>query len=144
MDPLDAVPADFPAELLPHLRGVVRKLREVAADQSSAKAVSAKAVARVLEARPRKPLVKAAHDLAAWAADRGDLRDVVATYRNWLENPRTPTLANLERVTERGYLEHDAPAAGGSTGGNGSKASRRAASIQETEALAEQLRSQGL
>lgn len=144
---LDEVPADFPAELLPHLRGVVRVLRHVAADQQSAKAVSAKAVARVIEPRPRKPLVKAAHDLAAWAADRRDLRDIVATYRNWLDNPRTPTLAALERVTDRGHLDHEAPSSGstgGAGGGNASKASRRAASMEESRRLAEELRSQGL
>jgi hypothetical protein len=144
---MDAVPADFPVEMLPHLRGVVRVLRQVAADQQGARAVSAKAVARVIEPRPRKPLVKAAHDLAAWAADRRDLRDVVATYRNWLDNPRTPTLAALERVTDRGHLDHEAPSSGstgGAGGGNASKASRRAASMEESRRLAEELRSQGL
>jgi hypothetical protein len=46
-------------------------------------------VAQVIMARPRRPAVKAAHDLAAWAEDPPrPVKDVVATYRRWLDNER--------------------------------------------------------
>jgi uncharacterized protein (DUF885 family) len=122
---------------------VTRVLRKVAAEQNNAKAVSAKAVARVLESRSRKPLVKGAHDLAVWAADRTSLKDVVATYRNWMDNDRTPTLARLEAVDERGFLAHEQPS-NGSAPHSSAKSSGAALNIQDMGDLAATLRKQGM
>ena len=73
----------------------MRVLRDVA-EQRSAKEVTASAVARVMMARPRKPLVRAAYDVAAWIESHPEreVRDVVARYRRWLDGE--PNLAALE------------------------------------------------
>jgi len=91
------VPDDFPDELRPHARAVYRVLRSVA-EHHNAKAVSAKSLAHVLMARPHHPLVRAAHDFAAWAMESGRSRrrDVVAGYRNWLD--KCEELAGVERL----------------------------------------------
>lgn len=83
-----ALPEDFPEELKEHTRRVYKVLREVAA-QHGAREVKPLALGRTIMARPRKPLVKAAHDFAAWAADPPrPILDVVASYRRWLDNER--------------------------------------------------------
>lgn len=86
-DPED-LPENFPDELAPHLDAVLPILREVAAAKGGI-AVSRGAVARTIMARPRRPIVKAAHDFAAYfLGGRGakrPQRDVVAGYRNWLD-----------------------------------------------------------
>lgn len=87
VDP-EHVPADFPVELRPHLDLVVPLLQEVA-EAKRAAAVHRGAVARTIAARPRRPLVRAAHDFAAYfLAGRGanrKQRDIVSAYRNWLD-----------------------------------------------------------
>lgn len=85
---VDTVPDEFPDELRPHARIVLKLLREVAT-QHGARRVTPLAVGRVIMARPHKPLVKSAHDFAAWAADPPrPIRDVVASYRTWLDRER--------------------------------------------------------
>lgn len=91
----DEVPEDFPEELRPHARMVMTVLRSVA-ERWNAKAISTAGLAHVLMARPHHPLVKCAHDYAAWAADQAPRKDVVAGYRNWLD--RTSPLAGTERL----------------------------------------------
>jgi hypothetical protein len=82
------MPEGFPDELRPHARQAMKALREVA-EQHNAREVSALALGRTIMARPRKPLVKAAFDFAAWAADPPrPIRDVVASYRTWLDRER--------------------------------------------------------
>lgn len=88
------LPADFPDELRPHLAAVHRVLQDVA-ERQGAKAVQQLSLASVMMARRRKPLVRAAHDFAAWADGKAQRRkDVVAGYRNWLD--RTDDLAAIE------------------------------------------------
>lgn len=97
----DEVPDDFPDELRPHAREVMRVLRDVAERTPHARAVKVAALASVIMARQRKPLVKAAHDYRAWAIGRNyPHRDVVSAYRNWLE--REPDLAAVELVSTSG------------------------------------------
>lgn len=105
----DQLPDDFPEELREHARAVYRVLVSVA-EQHNARAVKPLALGRVLMARPRKPLVRAAHDFGAWAADPPrPIRDVVASYRRWLDNERD--LQAVER------LPGEAPANGNGNGG---------------------------
>lgn len=84
----EAIPGDFPDELEAHLLVVVPILTEVA-EAKHGQAVHRGAVARTIMARPRKPIVKAAHDFAAYFLEgRGagkPQKDVVAGYRNWLD-----------------------------------------------------------
>lgn len=90
----DEVPPGFPDELRPHARHVMVVLRDLA-ERHGARAVKARALGNVMMARPRKPLVRGAHDFAAWADGKGSRqRDVVAGYRNWLD--RCDDLAALE------------------------------------------------
>lgn len=91
----ELVPDGFPDELRPHARAVLRVLRSVA-EHHNAKAVSSAALAHVLMARPRHPLVRAAHDFAAWSMTAPPRRDVVAGYRNWLD--KCSELAGTERL----------------------------------------------
>lgn len=94
------IPDDFPDELRPHARAVLPLLRSVAV-QHNAKEVLPLALARVMMApeRRRKPFVKAAHDFAAWAVDPPRaIKDVVATYRTWLD--REKSLQAIERLAE--------------------------------------------
>ncbi len=97
----DEVPDDFPDALRPHARAVMRVLRSIAADRGSRK-VTTRAVALTIAPRPNKPLVKAAHDCAAWIADHPEAPclDVVARYRRWLD--REPDLEAPERLTAEG------------------------------------------
>lgn len=93
----DEIPDDFPDALRPHARIVLPLLQQVAV-QHGAREVRALALARVMMGRPRKPFVKSAHDFAAWAVDPGrSLRDVVASYRTWLDRERD--LQGFERIT---------------------------------------------
>jgi hypothetical protein len=90
------LPADFPDELRPHLEAVFRILRALA-ERHNAKAVNPLSLASVLMARKHKPLVKAAYDFSAWSdGHKQPRKDVVAGYRNWLEN--TDDLASVERL----------------------------------------------
>lgn len=87
-------PVVIPEELQPHLEKVTRVL-EALAERKGAKAVNRDSVANVIAARPYKPLVRAAHDCAAWWDGQArSVRDVVAAYRNWLD--RTDDLAATE------------------------------------------------
>ena len=96
----DRIPDDFPDDLRPHARSVMRVLREMA-EHHGAKEVTARAVALVVMANRQKPLVAEAYALASWAADSGhDIRDVVGRYRTWLK--RADTLAGVERLDEQG------------------------------------------
>lgn len=88
-------PVVIPEELKPHLEKVTRVLEDLA-KRHGAKAVNRDSVANVIAARPRKPLVRAAHDCAAWwDSSARQLRDVVSAYRNWLD--RTDDLAATEQ-----------------------------------------------
>jgi hypothetical protein len=95
----ERVPEDFPDELRPHAREVMRLLRNVAAAHN-AKAVTALAVGTLMmaPARRHKPFVKAAYDFASWAAaPPRPIKDVVASYRTWID--RCEDLAGVERIT---------------------------------------------
>lgn len=87
------LPEGFPEELRPHLRAAYAVLRDVARRIPGAKEPSPVALARVVMARPRKPIVLSAHDYAAWAEGKR-VKDVVAGYRNWLN--KADDLAALE------------------------------------------------
>jgi hypothetical protein len=99
-DPRESVPDDFPPELRPHAREVMRVLVSVA-EQHNARKVWPLAVARVVAAHPRHPLVGTAHALAAWAVDPPrPIKDVVGTYRTFLARERE--LATVERLAADG------------------------------------------
>lgn len=94
------IPDDFPDELRPHAREVMRVLRAVA-EQHGAREVTALGVARVCMGYPRHPLVQSAHDFAAWAADPPRaIKDVVGSYRTWVKRERP--LAVTERLNGDG------------------------------------------
>lgn len=91
----DQVPRDFPKELRPHGREVMRVLRELASEHPTAKRVTTRAVALAIMAEPHRAYVAEAHRLRAWAASSSrPLRDVVATYRNWLK--RADQISGIE------------------------------------------------
>ncbi len=99
-DARDQIPNDFPDELRPHAREVMRILRAVA-EQHGARKVWPQKVALVVMAHPRHALVATAHDLAAWAVDaKRPIKDVVATYSTFLK--RDGELAARERLAEDG------------------------------------------
>lgn len=90
------LPADFPQDLQPHLEIAHRVLADLAQRQG-ANAVQVVSLASVIMARRNKPLVRAAHDFAAWADGKAQRRkDVVAGYRNWLD--RVDDLAGIEHL----------------------------------------------
>lgn len=92
--PDDQVPDDFPEALRPHARAAMRVLLDLA-ERKQAKRPTARSLGLVMMARPTHPLVRAAHDYAAWAdAPSKRPRDVVAGYRNWLD--RCDPLASTE------------------------------------------------
>lgn len=96
----DRIPDDFPSELRPHARSVMRVLREMA-EHHGAKEVTARAVGLVVMANRQKALVAEAYALASWASDSGhEIRDVVGRYRTWLK--RADTMAGVERLDEQG------------------------------------------
>lgn len=99
--PDDVVPDDFPAELRPHAREVMRVLR-VVAERRGARRVTARGVALSVAPRRHKPLVRAAHDCAAWIEDHPEVacRDVLSRYRKWLD--READLQGLERLDADG------------------------------------------
>lgn len=93
-------PPDFPDELRPHAREVMRILQAVA-EQHGCRKVWPLAVGRVIMANPRKPLVAQAHRLAVWAVDPPRaVKDVVATYGRFLADERE--LAAVESLAEDG------------------------------------------
>jgi hypothetical protein len=92
----EQVPDDFPDELRPHARAVYRVLRSVA-EAHAARAVTPQALGHLMAApqRRHKPFIRAAHDFAAWAVDPPrPIRDVVASYRTWIDRERD--LATVE------------------------------------------------
>lgn len=114
----DVPPEGFPDHLRPHARVVLPLLREVAA-QHQAKAVSAAGLGRMMMGRPRKPFVKAAHDFAAWAEDPPrQIRDVLGTYRRWLDNESD--LEGGEKLDEDGHPAGMTARQGGRRGGKDS------------------------
>jgi hypothetical protein len=101
-DPRSLAPEGFPDELRVHAREVLRVLRAVA-EQHNARKVWPLAVGRVVMAHPRHPLVATAHALAAWAVDPPrEIRDVVSTYRRFLEQPSCRELETTERLAADG------------------------------------------
>lgn len=121
------LPEGFPNELRPHLRAVFVVLRDLSR-RHEAREVKPISLASVVMARPRKPLVRSAHDFAAWADGRAQRqRDVVASYRNWLD--RTDDMATVERLSEQGV-----PAsANGNGNGNGHHANGRPVGLLERQ-----------
>lgn len=97
----DEAPEGFPDELRPHARAAYVVLRDIA-QRRGAKAINARALATTIMARPRKPIVRAAHDLSAWLDDHPATacRDVLARYRRWLD--REEDLAGVERLPGEG------------------------------------------
>ena len=93
-----ALPDGFPDELRPHLKAAYRVLRDLA-ERHAAKEVNVCALAQIVMANHRKPLVQAAHECAAHFEGRGP-KDVVACYRNWLR--RVDALAVVEPLDEDG------------------------------------------
>lgn len=90
------LPDDFPDELRPHLKATFRILRSLA-ERHNAKSVNVVSLASVVMARPRKPLVRCAHDCAAhWDGRAQPVKDVVSAYRNWLD--RADDLASTEAI----------------------------------------------
>lgn len=79
----DEPPDGFPDELLPHLDAVVPVLNEMAA-RHAAPRVTRYQVARTMLGQPRRRYVAEAHNCAAYFDGRRRVRDVNATYRNWL------------------------------------------------------------
>lgn len=87
-DPREQAPPEFPDALRQHARIVMETLRRIAEQHGTAK-VWPLAVGRVVMQHPRHPLVKAANALELWAVDPPrPIRDVVATYRTFLERER--------------------------------------------------------
>ncbi len=107
----EQIPDDFPDELRPHAREVMRILKAVA-EQHGARKVWPQRVALVVMAHPRHALVGQAHRLAAWAVDaKRPIKDVVSTYTGFLE--RDGEMAARERLAEDGTPTAAAPARGG-------------------------------
>lgn len=124
-DRREKIPDDFPDDLRPHAREVMKILRQVAEDHGARK-VWPLEVARAVTAHPRHPLVATAHALAAWAVDPPrPVRDVVATYRTFLGRERE--LASVERLAADGTPTTTA------TPPAGSKAARDAGKDWRTE-----------
>jgi hypothetical protein len=112
----EQLPADFPAELLPHLRAAYRVLRDLAT-RRGAKAVAVPSLANTVAARPRKPIVRAAYDCAAhWDGKPSGPSNVVAAYRNWLD--KADDLAALESLDDHGRPA-SIPTGRGTGGGHG-------------------------
>lgn len=86
----------FPEELIPHVEKTLEVLNSLA-ERKGAKAVSRESLESTIAARPRKPLVRAAYDCAAyWDGTNRPLRNVLSAYRNWLD--REDDLATVERL----------------------------------------------
>lgn len=129
------IPADFPDELRPHARSVMRVLRDMA-EHHGAKEVTARAVALVVMANRRKALVAEAYAMASWADGRSDIRDVVGRYRTWLK--RADTMAGVERLDERGLP--CAPGPRGVVGGGQGRAGGRMSALDQALANADEIR----
>jgi hypothetical protein len=92
------LPDDFPEPLKPHARDVFRILRSVA-EQHHAREVTPRAVGHAMMGEPGRHYVAEAHALAAWAqAPPRPIRDVVGTYRTWLQ--RAQAYAGTESLGE--------------------------------------------
>jgi hypothetical protein len=90
------LPDDFPDSLKPHARDVFRVLRSVA-EQHGAREVTPRAVGHAIMGEPGRHYVAEAHALAAWAqAPPRPIRDVVGTYRTWLQ--RAQAYAGIESM----------------------------------------------
>lgn len=100
----DEPPESFPDELRPHANIVLSLLREAAVERG-AKAVTVRAVGRVVMDHPRKPLVAAAQSMRAWLLDgngaSAPCKDVVMRYRKWLGGEQD--LAAPERLDAAGH-----------------------------------------
>lgn len=97
--PTSELPESFPRELQRHAEVVFSVLSEMA-ERHNAKAVTLLAVANVMMGSSHKPLVRAAYECAAYWSDR-QVRDAVATYRNWLA--RVPDLQGFEHLGADGF-----------------------------------------
>lgn len=92
----DRLPDAFPDELAPHAYQAHIVL-DTLARAHGAKAITLRQLGMVIMARPRYPIVRAAHDCVAYFIERKPPRkDVVATYRNWLD--RCDQLAATEQL----------------------------------------------
>jgi hypothetical protein len=129
--PPDGPPESFPDELRPHANAVLSLLREAAVERG-AKAVTVRAVGRVVMDHPRKPLVAAAQSMRAWLLDgngaSAPCKDVVMRYRRWLGGEQD--LAASERLDAAGH-----PAAA-TRGGSPDVASGRGSSAVLARAMA--------
>jgi hypothetical protein len=96
----DTLPDDFPAEFVPHARGVYRVLREVA-EQHNAKPVTVRGVGLAIMGNPGYRYVAEAYKLASWSQTSRQVKDAVGTYRQWLTN--ADQCAGVEQVDDRGY-----------------------------------------
>ena len=142
-DPRSKIPDGFPEELRPHARVVMRILIAVA-EQHGAKKVWAKRVGLVIMARPRHPLVKAAHALASWAVDPPrEIKDVVSTYETFLS--KETELAATERLAADGTVAAfpASPPPGVTPIRGGSRAARRAANDAGWQALRDEANGTG-
>lgn len=87
-DARERPPDDFPDELRPHARHVLRVLRSVA-ETHGAKKVWPLRLGKLLMQNRHKPLVATAHALDQWAVDPGrPIKDVVSTYSTFLARER--------------------------------------------------------
>jgi hypothetical protein len=90
------LPEGFPDELKPHLDAVFPMLSSWA-ERQHANAVARGPLARIMMARARRPLVRGAHDCIAYFDGKGrQVKDVISTYRNWLD--RESDLAAVEHL----------------------------------------------
>lgn len=100
-DPRNRLPDDFPEHLKPHARAVYRILRAIAEQHPTAGVVWPLSVGKAIATHPRHPLVGVAHELDGWAVDPPrPIRDVVATYRTFLDRRRE--LAAAEALADDG------------------------------------------
>lgn len=99
-DARDSVPDDFPDELRPHARHVMRVLVSIA-ETHGARKVWPMALGKLLIVNRHKPLVATAHELDQWAVDPPrPIKDVVGTYRTFLSRARD--LQGVEPLADDG------------------------------------------
>lgn len=94
------LPDDFPAELVPHARGVFRTLKAIA-EQHNAREVTPRAVGLAIQGAPGRRYVSEAFALASWAQSSRPIKDAVGTYRTWLG--KAEPCAGIEQVDAKGY-----------------------------------------
>lgn len=98
----NSLPDAFPTELEQHALQAYTVL-DALARAHHAKAITMRQIGMVIMARPRHPIVRAAHDCVAYFIERKPPRkDVVATYRNWLD--RCDQLAATEPLPGDGNV----------------------------------------